>query len=66
MVSTRDLILRTNDRLSMLRGNLEHLFLPEIETAVLRGRIAELKELLEALNNEASPAWNAASEEVLN
>ena len=63
MIAIPDVKFWANNRLADHRKELEISFtLSEIETARLRGRIAELKGLLEMLENKASPTWSDASD----
>lgn len=51
-----------NSRIELQRNKLEAIGVSESDSCVLRGRIAELKELLAALENKALPDLNYASE----
>lgn len=63
MRSSANIKAWADSRLVLARSKLEVLGLGESEYDALRGRIAELKELLVALEDKALPVWIDASQD---
>lgn len=62
LASIPDVKAWVEKRLIAHRQKLECFDITDIETNILRARIAECTELLEALNNKAPPVLSFASE----
>ena len=63
--TAKDIQTWADAELDLRRKQLEKTDSSEVQTAILRGRIAQLKDLLVALENKAPPVWSNGSDDPL-